>query len=320
MQSLAAVLDAGWDTATAAAWHRMFRLMAETMLEGSVTGAFSHPGLRSRAQSRGDPGPSRRTSRRCAAGGCRPCGSRGTAGPRCHDSTGPVPARSATSCSRSLNGSSAPDASERRRDDRSRQSAADRRPTGLRAGDRAALITAAPRASRPGRREPRPPRSEKPHCSNSAAARSSNAGSPEAMPAACAARAWRKLPCPLRRARRGDRRPTRRRRTSRCRGGAPPPSRTCRGAARRRPRREQLTRGRKARPLCGEPRVGAVDVRVEQTSLADFELGDAVEVDSRPSRSPSSSFPHATRASAHRSVAPSPRPRLVRTSVISCAR
>ena len=40
MRTLATFLDAGWDTATAAAWHRMFRLMAETMLEGSVTGAF----------------------------------------------------------------------------------------------------------------------------------------------------------------------------------------------------------------------------------------------------------------------------------------
>jgi hemoglobin-like flavoprotein len=40
MRTLATFLDAGWDTATAAAWHRMFRLMAETMLEGSATGAF----------------------------------------------------------------------------------------------------------------------------------------------------------------------------------------------------------------------------------------------------------------------------------------
>lgn len=40
MRTLASFLDAGWDTATAAAWHRMFRLMAETMLEGSATGAF----------------------------------------------------------------------------------------------------------------------------------------------------------------------------------------------------------------------------------------------------------------------------------------
>ncbi len=40
MRTLATFLDAGWDSATAAAWHRMFRLMAETMLEGSATGAF----------------------------------------------------------------------------------------------------------------------------------------------------------------------------------------------------------------------------------------------------------------------------------------
>ena len=39
-----------------------------------------------------------------------------------------------------------------------------------------------------------------------------------------------------------------------------------------------------------------------------------------PSRSPSRIFPHATSASAHRSVAPRPRPRLLRTSVISDAR
>jgi hemoglobin-like flavoprotein len=40
MSTLASFLDAGWDNATAAAWHRMFRLMAETMLEGSATGVF----------------------------------------------------------------------------------------------------------------------------------------------------------------------------------------------------------------------------------------------------------------------------------------
>jgi hemoglobin-like flavoprotein len=40
MRTLASFLDSAWDTATAVAWHRMFRLMAETMLEGSAQGAF----------------------------------------------------------------------------------------------------------------------------------------------------------------------------------------------------------------------------------------------------------------------------------------
>ena len=102
------------------------------------------------------------------------------------------------------------------------------------------------------------------------------------MPAACAARAWRKLPCPacgeLGEAiddRLGVAEPrdvVEERRLHRELAEAP---RVVGRDA------KQLTRGRKARPLCGEPRVGTVDVRVEQTALADFELGDAVEVDSR---------------------------------------
>ena len=36
---------------------------------------------------------------------------------------------------------------------------------------------------------------------------------------------------------------------------------------------KQLSRGREARPVRGKPRMGAVDVRVEQASFPDFELG-----------------------------------------------
>ena len=41
MVALAAALDSRWDEPTAQAWHRLYRLMAETMLEGSAGIAFA---------------------------------------------------------------------------------------------------------------------------------------------------------------------------------------------------------------------------------------------------------------------------------------
>jgi nitric oxide dioxygenase len=43
MSALAAALDDQWDQSTAQAWHRLYRLMAETMLEGSAGIAFVAP-------------------------------------------------------------------------------------------------------------------------------------------------------------------------------------------------------------------------------------------------------------------------------------
>ncbi len=43
---------------------------------------------------------------------------------------------------------------------------------------------------------------------------------------------------------------------------------------------QHLARRRQASPLAGEPRVGTVDVGVEQAALADLELGHPIEVDS----------------------------------------
>ena len=43
MSALAAALGDEWDEPTAQAWHRLYRLMAETMLEGSAGIAFVAP-------------------------------------------------------------------------------------------------------------------------------------------------------------------------------------------------------------------------------------------------------------------------------------
>ncbi len=82
---------------------------------------------------------------------------------------------------------------------------------------------------------------------------------------------------------------------------------------------QHLPRRRQARPLSGKPRVGAVDVSVEQPALADLELGDAVEVDASAFAVAFEERPHATSASAQRSVAPRPSPRELRTKWSSWA-
>ena len=95
--ALAAVLEDGWDEPTAQAWHRLYCLMSETMLEGSAGIALRPPAAltpRTAARPRAGRDRSRRASSRRAAGGCRPCASTRTAGRRCRDSTSP--ARQAT--------------------------------------------------------------------------------------------------------------------------------------------------------------------------------------------------------------------------------
>ena len=192
----------------------------------------------------------------------------------------PCPARSATSCSRSLNGSSAHRPSERRRDDRTPGATRGSRLTDCEPRSRRADHRGE-RASRPGRREPR---------RRGARSRTARTAPPRGR-----ATRDRQKRCP-RRARRGP-------------GGSALSRLGELGEAiddglgvaeprdvveQRRLHRElaeaprvvgrdakQLARRRKARPLGGEPRMGTVDVGVEQTALADFELGHAVEVDSR---------------------------------------